>query len=134
MQAQRFDPSLSGGGLSLVLLDDQGIAPVQAAYFGTETPTDVISFRYQTAPGEEEPVIGEILVNIERAHREGHRRRGGPGRELALYIAHGCDHLAGFDDATPTQRASMRRRELAWLRRADREGLLEHLVAEERTP
>ena len=37
-------------------------------------------------------------------------------RELALYLAHGCDHLTGADDATPAGRARMRRRELGWLR------------------
>jgi len=52
------------------------------------------------------------------------RRAGGPDRELALYLAHGCDHLAGADDATPRQRAAMRRRELRWLRAAAHADLL----------
>ncbi|MBQ3810327.1 MAG: hypothetical protein II839_05855, partial [Kiritimatiellae bacterium] len=35
--------------------------------------------------------------------------------ELALYLAHGFDHLAGSDDATAAGYRAMRRRELRWL-------------------
>jgi ssRNA-specific RNase YbeY (16S rRNA maturation enzyme) len=35
--------------------------------------------------------------------------------ELALYIAHGFDHLSGADDDTPARRAAMRRTEMRWL-------------------
>ena len=37
------------------------------------------------------------------------------GHELALYIAHGLDHLSGADDATYEGYRTMRRRELRWL-------------------
>ena len=58
----------------------------------------------------------EIIVNAERAWLAGSRRRGwSPSRELALYIAHGCDHLNDERDTTPAGRRRMRRRELHWL-------------------
>ena len=60
-------------------------------------------------------------MNISQAHRLG-RRYGGPAHELALYIAHGCDHLAGEDDTTPAQRQRMRKRELRWLREVQKHG------------
>ncbi len=90
--------------LSLVLLDDAGITALNREYFGKNRPTDVISFAY--APDE-----GEVFVNVERA-----RRARRPSWELALYVAHGCDHFSGADDHTPAQRARMLNRERRWLR------------------
>ena len=55
------------------------------------------------------------MVNSERAAAEGRGRPGGTSRELALYLAHGLDHLAGRDDAAPAERRAMRRRENGWL-------------------
>ncbi len=99
------------------LLDDAGIAPVNVAIMAHEGATDVITQRYEPIPGEPEGVVGELFVNVERAYRSASKRAGwGPDRELALYLAHGCDHLTGADDATPAERTRMRRRELGWLR------------------
>jgi rRNA maturation RNase YbeY len=100
------------------LLDDAGIAPVNAAIMAHEGPTDVITQAYAPVPGEPAGLIGELFVNVERADRLGGRRAAWPAdRELALYLAHGFDHLTGADDRTPAERARMRRRELAWLKR-----------------
>lgn len=101
--------------MDIVLTDDAGIVSANRAVFGREYVTDVISLAYPPLPGES-GMSGELIINVERAVCEGARRAGGPGRELALYLAHGCDHLAGAEDASPRQRASMRRRELRWLR------------------
>jgi len=69
-------------------------------------------------PGDPVGMRGELLVHVERAWQVGSRRRGwSASRELALYIAHGCDHLNDAEDATPAGRQRMRRRELRWLRR-----------------
>jgi ssRNA-specific RNase YbeY (16S rRNA maturation enzyme) len=46
--------------------------------------------------------------------REGPQHDGADA-ELALYIAHGFDHLSGADDNTPARRAAMRRTEMRWL-------------------
>lgn len=104
--------------IAVYLLDDVGIAPVNQAVMGHAGATDVITQRYEPLPGEPDGVIGEIFVNVERACRAAPRVRGwSADRELALYLAHGIDHLTGADDRTPAGRARMRRRELAWLRK-----------------
>lgn len=104
--------------VTIHLLDDEGIAPVNAAVMGHEGATDVITQRYEPIPGEPPGLIGELFVNAERAHASAPRRGGwSADRELALYLAHGMDHLTGADDGAPAERARMRRRELGWLRR-----------------
>lgn len=86
----------------------------KAGCFGVRMQTDVVSQSYAAIPGVS-PATAELVLNAERALAEGARRPGGPARELALYLAHGLDHLAGHDDDTPARRRAMRRRETAWL-------------------
>jgi len=113
--------------LEILLTDDAGMAAVNQAVFGRRDVTDVISQAYAPVPGEN-GTRAELALNVALAVREGARRRGGPARELALYLAHGCDHLAGACDAAPRGRAAMRRRELHWLRQLAARGLLTGLI------
>jgi probable rRNA maturation factor len=106
------------GEVSVVLVDDEASRAINRAHLGHDYATDVISFNFDPIPGDTESgSCGEIVVNVEQAHRLG-SRYGGVAHELALYIAHGCDHLSGEDDKTPPQRQRMRRRELRWLKEA----------------
>ena len=118
--------------VSLLLTDDEGMIPLNEAYFDKSTPTDVISLHYAPMPGED-GWSGEVVVNVERAMQEG-QRRGSVTHELALYIAHGCQHLGGASDHTPLLRARMRRKELGWLTEAQARGHLANLLREESIP
>lgn len=107
----------------LVLTDNAGIRIINRRHLRHDDVTDVISFVYRPVPGDPHPLpCGEVVVNVERAMEIGDAH-GGVESELALYMAHGCDHLAGGRDGTPAQRRRMRRRELAWIRGADRHAL-----------
>lgn len=106
----------------VVLTDHDGIAAYNQQCFGRNEETDVISLLYEPVPGQEGNG-GEIIVNVERALELG-PRFGGWERELALYVAHGCDHLSGACDDDSEGRARMRRRERRWIAAADRAGLL----------
>lgn len=97
-----------------MLTDDDGITQTNREFFGKNRPTDVISFRYDPVPGENDTASGDLIVNVDCAVREGKVHEGADA-ELALYIAHGFDHLSGADDNTPARRAAMRRTETQWL-------------------
>ncbi|MDD2237659.1 MAG: rRNA maturation RNase YbeY [Kiritimatiellae bacterium] len=114
-RVDREDPDTHWKDISLILMDDEGISAVNRTFFGKSAPTDVISFRYAPTPEDGGRISGEVLVNVQRAHEEG-LRRNQRDYELAFYIAHGCLHLTGADDATPPTRASMHRRQNAWIR------------------
>lgn len=102
--------------LAVVLVDDAAMPACKERCFGVRLQTDVLSQSYLGIPGVAGPAA-ELVINAQRAAAFGARRPGGPLREFALYLAHGCDHLAGADDDTPARRRSMRRRELRWLSR-----------------
>ena len=128
-QVERMDPSRRWSVLSVILVDDEGMIPIQRACFGKNEPTDVISQAYDPMPPDSDAYSGEVIVNVQRAYEVGHTT--GCSRELALYLAHGCQHLTGMSDHTPILRAKMRRRENAWLRHADHQGLLTGLMEEQ---
>ena len=108
------DSETAWGEVSVVLTDDEVITQTNREFLGKDRPTDVISFRYDPVPGEDNKATGDLIVNVECALREG-PAHDGPDAELALYIAHGFDHLSGADDDTPQKRAAMRRTEKRWL-------------------
>ncbi len=114
-RAARLRPQQRWREVTLLLVDDVRCSSINAAALGHEGATDVISMTYEAIPGESSGDSAELVLNLERAWQLG-RTPAGASSELALYLAHGCDHLCGFDDATSVARRSMRRREQRWLR------------------
>ena len=148
-RVRQIDKKKEWKEISVVLTDDEGIKLLNHRYLGRHESTDVISFLYEPIPGEGDLHSAEIVVNVQCAAsairaaarsdktkpRPTSNRRanevGNISRELALYIAHGCDHLAGGNDSDRTGHLQMRRRELRWLKHAEAAGLLDELVEEE---
>ena len=101
--------------LTILLTDDAAMPDFKAGCFGVRQQTDVVTQAYAAVPGVS-AATAELILNAKRAQQEGCRRAGGAARELALYLAHGLDHLAGATDDTPARRQAMRRRETTWLK------------------
>lgn len=113
---------------SVLFTDDSGIRQVNQQLLNCAETTDVICHGYDPIPGEKKRTA-EIIVNVEKAILEASRNtKIEESREIALYLAHACNHLSGRDDKTPAQRNSMRKRELSWLRQADSRKLLAGLI------
>ena len=110
----------------IVLVDDTSITQTNREYFAKNRPTDVISFRYDPVPGEDHAWSGDLVINVDRAVQVGPDHKG-IDYELALYIAHGFDHLSGAEDNTDAKRKKMRATETAWLQEAGE--LTENLIA-----
>ncbi len=99
------------GCYSVVFIDDEHMREINQRYLGRDDTTDVIAFAFEDAPLTRDDCAGEIIVSAERAAEEAGRRGLDVQDELALYIVHGALHIAGFDDATPTQAAEMHENE-----------------------
>ena len=125
-RANRHVPESPVGSLSVVLVDDRQIQVLNQQFLGLDEPTDVLSFSYDSTPGEGPERSAEVIVNLERVRQIGDTHQGYP-RELALYIAHGCNHLTGADDQIRSDRRRMRQRERRWISQADAAGLLADL-------
>jgi len=86
---------------------------------GRDRATDVLSFRYERAPGRAagDP-DAEIYVSIERAAIQARERRHGLGSEFVLLVLHGLLHIQGHDHHRPDEARRMRaaeRTQLRWL-------------------
>ena len=113
------------GGVDVLLLSPTASAAAHRAANGTDGPTDAITLPYAATPFG--PARGEILLCPAVARATAANRAGAEllpeertlpwsaDLELALYAAHGFDHLAGSDDSTARGFRAMRRRELSWL-------------------
>lgn len=64
---------------------------------------------------EELPMLGEIVIGVETAHRNAKRYGQSLEQELLRLAVHGTLHLLGYDDTTPQQRQQMRRKEQRYL-------------------
>ena len=115
-KVSELDASRHWTELSIVLMDDR-IRDINRHWFGRDAVTDVISFAYPPSPPGSRDT-GEVVLNLDQALGEG-RERESPDRELALYLAHGCHHLTGADDATPESKAAMLSLEHAWVDEAE---------------
>jgi len=93
--------------LSIALVDDPTLAELHGRYLNDPTVTDVMSFDVTPGPPSA-PLVGEVVVSVDRARDVAARRGVGLDYELALYVVHGTLHLCGFDDIDEGDRVAMR--------------------------
>lgn len=122
------------GGVCVSFLSPAGIERVNEDFLGHHGPTDVISFDYRAEddPGfdaetdvsgvsdDADPSI-ELIVCPAVAYEQAVKRGLPYAEEVALYVAHGLLHAAGYDDLNPKAKRVMRRAEkrvMAGLRKA----------------
>jgi probable rRNA maturation factor len=94
--------------ISLAIVDDLTIRPLNARYLGHDYATDVLSFVMERS---DDRLEGEIIVSAETAIRTALRFGWQPADELLLYVIHGALHLVGHDDLAPQEQARMRESE-----------------------
>jgi probable rRNA maturation factor len=103
------DLGLEDAEVSVLLTDDAGIAELNRLYRGREGPTDVLSFAQREGEGAdpEDPVLGDIVISIERARAQAAEYGHSVAREVGFLAVHGLLHLLGYDHETPEEEAVM---------------------------
>ena len=98
------------GSLEVAVINDAEMRRAHGQWMGSRTTTDVLTFDLRESP-RRGLVDAQILV-CEPVARRASRERGHPvWKELALYVVHGCLHLAGRDDLRPADAQRMHREE-----------------------
>jgi len=114
--------------VDVLLTNDQGIHEINLEHRGVDAPTDVLSFpMFDLAPGDKpsphdaDPgtgvvMLGDMVLNLDRAREQGEEFGHGTVREVAYLAVHSVLHLLGYDhmDDGP-MKAQMRTREEAIL-------------------
>lgn len=100
--------------ISILLCGNQEIHQLNQQYRGVDAPTDVLSFALNEGekdPREEEPVLGDIVISLDRAAEQaaeyGHSRE----REVAYLAVHGFLHILGYDHQQEEDKKKMRQAE-----------------------
>ena len=96
------DNKRSGFTVNLVFCGDDLIAEYNKEYRGKDGPTDVLSFSQEEGEEmegfeEEAPVLGDILISIDRARVQAHEYGVSFREEMARLAIHGILHLLGYD-------------------------------------
>ena len=108
--------------VSVTLTNDEGIHELNARFRGVDAPTDVLSFPLFDYEGEtDEPpidevenMLGDIVLNLDRAHTQAEEFGHSFEREAAFLTVHSMLHLLGYDHETGEEdEADMRARQSA---------------------
>jgi len=99
----------TGREVTVVLVDDETIAGMNAAHRGVEGPTDVLSYPLHEPDDVGMPAVaalGDVVISLDTAARQAADHAHAPWREVLVLAAHGLLHLLGFDhpDATAWER------------------------------
>jgi len=85
--------------LTISLVDDATIHPLNRDYRGKDRPTDVLAFAMregERAPGDEVE-LGDVVISVETAARQAQTRRITLADEVQTLLIHGILHLLGYD-------------------------------------
>lgn len=88
------DCGVEDGELSLTILDDTAMAAMNRQWKGREGATDVLAFALHA---RDEPLLGDVYVDLERAAAQAAELGEPVARELARLTIHGTLHTLGWD-------------------------------------
>lgn len=90
------------------------MADLNKTYRGQDRPTDVLSFsqREGDLANPDDPLLGDIVISIDRALEQAQDYGHSPEREVAFLAVHGLLHLLGYDhEVAEDERVMMDRTE-----------------------
>jgi len=95
-------------------VDMATLAHLHAAYLEDASPTDIMTFDLGFMPDSRR--LAALYLCVEMAAQHARRFRVALAQEVQRLVIHGVLHLLGYQDRTPAQRRTMRRRENELLR------------------
>ena len=83
--------------LTVRIVDEVESAELNSTYRGKEGPTNVLSFPFETPPGVELPLLGDIVICAPVVARQAQEQGKSAEAHWAHMVVHGCLHLLGYD-------------------------------------
>ena len=103
--------SLDDVELSIVLCNDAFIRPLNRDYRGKDYATDVLSFSQQEGEGFESPMLGDVIISLEKTQSQSKEHGKTFAEEFALLLVHGILHLLGYDHEEDQEAEDMEAKE-----------------------
>ena len=83
--------------MSLVLIGNIEMRWLNARYRSKDYPTDVLSFPAEKNLPVKTPLIGDVIISVEKAAEQAKARRRRLDEEMVTLLIHGIVHLLGYD-------------------------------------
>jgi probable rRNA maturation factor len=101
---------MSESELSILLTDDDQIRVLNRLYRQKNRATDVLAFAQREGVVRDRAgqLLGDVVVSIPTARRQGGARGAPLIAEVTMLLAHGLLHLLGWDHDTPSKDRRMR--------------------------
>jgi rRNA maturation RNase YbeY len=90
--------------LSIALVGDREMRPLNAKYRRKNQSTDVLSFFVENQPMSGAKILGDVVISVEQARRQAKERGKTLKSEMVTLLIHGILHLLGYDhEKSPRQ-------------------------------
>jgi len=114
-RAEAILSSLRSGheSVSVVLISDRAMRPLNRRFRGLDETTDVLSFPLPTPAGggDEGPYLGDVVISADEAARQAAEEGESLAEAIDRLLIHGILHLKGHDHHAPREAGRMRRKE-----------------------
>ena len=104
--AERLLRSLkqSRAELSIALVGDREMRPLNTKYRKKRKTTDVLSFFVEDQPMSGAKILGDVVISVEQARRQATEHGKSLKSEMVTLLIHGILHLLGYDhEKSPRQ-------------------------------
>jgi probable rRNA maturation factor len=93
--------------LSIALVGDAEMRPLNAKYRLKNKTTDVLSFAVEDQPSAASRLLGDVIISVEQARRQAKERSHSLRREMVTLLIHGILHLLGYDHERSARQAKI---------------------------
>ena len=93
--------------LSVALVGDQEMRPLNARYRKKNKTTDVLSFPADPSMPLKAALLGDVIISVEQARRQAKERKISLKMEMVTLLIHGILHLLGYDHERSRRQAKI---------------------------
>lgn len=83
--------------LSLALIGNGEMRRLNSQYRKKNYPTDVLSFPAEESFPQPTPLLGDVIISVEKAAEQAKERHRSLDQEMITLLIHGIVHLMGYD-------------------------------------
>ena len=105
--------------LSIRLVDEAESAELNNDYRGKNSPTNVLSFPFESPVPLEPMLLGDLVLCVPVVEREATEQNKAIDNHWAHLIVHGCLHLLGYDHIEDDEAELMESLEISILQKLD---------------
>jgi len=93
--------------LSIALVGNKEMRPLNAKYRRNNKTTDVLSFPSDEKLPSGSVLLGDVVISVEQARRQAKERKKTLKSEMATLLIHGILHLLGYDHERSQRQAKI---------------------------